>query len=69
MLPGGDEALVFVDAVEAGDPEQLSAAEREQLRMQLINQRAQAEFNAYTTAVRQKASVRIPDQVLEPDQF
>ncbi len=66
MLSGGDEAVVFVDAVEPGDPEELPTEERERLRDQLIQQRAQAEFNAYTTTVRENASVTISDWVLEP---
>lgn len=66
MLSGGDEAVVFVDAVEPGDPEELPPEERERLREQLIEQRAQAEFNAYTTTVRENASVTISDWVLEP---
>lgn len=66
MLSNGDGAVVFVSAVEPGSPEQLTTQEREQLRMQLINRHAQAAFNAYVAAVRDNASVRIPDDVLEP---
>lgn len=62
----GDVAIVFLDAVEPGKPEDIPTAQREQLRMQLINQLAQAEFNAYTSTVRQNASVDISDQALDP---
>lgn len=62
----GDVAIVFVNGVEPGQPEDLPTAEREQLRMQLINQHAQAEFNAYTTTVRQNATIDISDQALDP---
>lgn len=62
----GDVAIVFVNAVEPGDPEDMSTTEREQLRMQLINQHAQAEFNGYTSTVRQNATIEIADQALDP---
>lgn len=65
-LSGGDSALVLVYDVEPGQPEDFSVEEREQLREQLADLAAQAELEAYVRDVRARATVRIPDEVLNP---
>jgi peptidyl-prolyl cis-trans isomerase D len=65
-LGNGDEAVILVSAVERGDPERLPVAERDQRLSQLADQAAQQEMIGYAAGVRERASVRVPDEVLEP---
>jgi len=64
---GGDEAVVLFSAVEPGVPEDIADAEREQGRQELVTQMTNAEVNAYAADARRRASVRVPDTVLNPD--
>ena len=65
-LASGDEAVVLLYAVEPGNPESIPRDQREQRRQQLADQAAVAELSAYVGNVRDAATVRIPDAVLEP---
>lgn len=63
----GDRAVVLLSAAEAGVPDNIPSDEREQGQQQLIAQIAQTEIDTYASDVREQASVRIPDDVLEPN--
>jgi peptidyl-prolyl cis-trans isomerase D len=63
---GGDQAVVFFTAVEAGLPEDVVVAEREDLQQQLTEIAVESEVNAYAAGARADASVRVPDEILDP---
>jgi len=63
----GNEAVVLFLAAEAGVPDAIPSEEREQGQQQLTNLSAEAEMQGYAADARQRARVRIPDEVLEPD--
>ena len=62
----GDEAIVLLSAVEAGVPDDISVAEREQGQEDLRTLAAEFEFNSYATDARQRTTVRVPDEILDP---
>ncbi len=66
-LRSGDEAVVVVSGVRPGDPETIPVAERDQRQRLLAEQAAQLEVAGYAANVRDAASVRVPDEVLNPD--
>ena len=66
-LQTGDIAVVMISGVEVGDPEAIAVAERDQRQRLLAEQTAQLEAAAYAANVRDEATVRIPDEVLDPD--
>ena len=68
LLDGG-QAVLIVTGVQAGEPSSMSQAERDQRQQQLADQAARAELTGYAGNVREAASVRIPDSVLEPPVF
>jgi peptidyl-prolyl cis-trans isomerase D len=68
-LANGGQAVVVLTGVKAGEPENLTAEEREQRRQQLANQAARAEITGYAGNLQGSASVRIPDAVLNPPVF
>jgi peptidyl-prolyl cis-trans isomerase D len=65
-LAGGDEAVLALYAVEAGLPEVIPRAARDERQQELSRQAGATELGAYATAVREAARVRIPDDVLNP---
>lgn len=67
-LGNGDEAVVVFTRVAAGLPEDIPVAEREQGQAELKELAASEEFNTYAADALQRATVRIPDAVLEPQQ-
>lgn len=66
LLAAGDAAVMQVLAAEAGDPETLPRTQLEQGREQRAQQAAAAEMAGYAADVRDSATVRIPDEVLNP---
>ena len=68
-LANGGQAVVVLMGVEAGKPESLTEAEREQRRAQLADQAARAELTGYAGNIRASADVRIPDDLLNPPIF
>lgn len=66
-LTGGDEAVVLLNRVEPGRPEDIPVAEREQQQEQLRQLAAANEINAFATDARATASIRVPDRILDPD--
>jgi peptidyl-prolyl cis-trans isomerase D len=65
-LRNGDDVILILSAVEAGQPESLPVAERDQRQQLLADQAGQIEISGYAGSVRDAASVRIPDEVLNP---
>ena len=68
-LASGGQAVIVMTGVKPGEPESLTAEEREQRRQQLANQAARAELTGYAGNLRAAATVRIPDDVLNPPVF
>jgi peptidyl-prolyl cis-trans isomerase D len=67
-LSTGDQAVLFVAGVKLGTPETLTDTQRDQARQEMAQSVGSAELGAYATTVRDEAKVRVPDQVLEPQQ-
>lgn len=65
-LANGNHAVVVLSNVAAGEPSSMSQADRDQRRTQLADQSARADLTSYRGNVRDAASVRIPDAVLQP---
>jgi peptidyl-prolyl cis-trans isomerase D len=68
-LASGDHAVVVVSNVEPGRAEAIAEADREQQRRQLADRAAGAELGSYASDLRDRATVRIPEEVLEPTVF
>jgi peptidyl-prolyl cis-trans isomerase D len=66
FLAGGDEAVLALYAVAAGQPEAIPREERDQRQRELSEQAGVTELSGYASAVRADASVRIPEEVLNP---
>ena len=62
-----DEAVVLMLDVEPGIPANIPTEEREAGQEELALQAGQIEFNAYARDARQRATVQVPDSVLNPD--
>jgi peptidyl-prolyl cis-trans isomerase D len=65
-LANGSQAVLVLSGLQVGSPESVPQAERDQRRRQLADQSAYAELTSYVAALRDEATVRIPDDVLEP---
>lgn len=65
-LGSGDEAVLVLSAVELGQPGLVPQEERDQRQRELADQAAQTEIFGYAGDVRDRATVRIPDVVLNP---
>jgi peptidyl-prolyl cis-trans isomerase D len=68
-LADGGQAVIVLTGVEAGQPSSMTQTERDQRQEQLAEQSAQAELTGYVGNVRDAASVRIPDDILNPPLF
>lgn len=68
-LANGGQAVIVVTGVEAGQPASMTQTEREQRREQLADQAARAELTGYAGNVRDSATVRIPEEILNPPLF
>ena len=68
-LASGGQAVVILTGVKPGEPDSMTAEEREQRRQQLANQAARAELTGYAGNLRAAATVRIPDEILNPPAF
>ena len=69
FLVGGNQAVFTVFGLRAGDEDSLSLNEQEQLKNQLGQQFATYELTSYVGEVRQQATVRIPETVINPPLF
>jgi len=68
-LANGGQAVIVLTNVEPGEPASMTQAERDQEQQQLADQAARAELTGYVGNVRDTATVRIPDQILNPPLF
>jgi peptidyl-prolyl cis-trans isomerase D len=65
-LASGDQAVMLLSAVEAGSVDTIPREERNLQNTQLAEQASIIELTGYATEVRNDATVRIPDIVLNP---
>ena len=65
-LASGDFAVLLLTNVEPGDVEAVTQEERDAAARQLTDQSAMFELTGYAGEIRDDATVRIPDQVLNP---
>ena len=65
-LANGSHAVLALSNVQAGSPETVTQTERDQRQRQLAEQSAYAELTSYVGTLREQATVRIPDDVLNP---
>jgi len=68
-LANGGQAIIALTGVEPGEPTAMTQDERDQRQRQLADQAARAELTGYVGNVREQASVRIPEEILEPPIF
>ena len=68
-LANGGQAVIVVTGVEAGEPATMTQTERDQRQRQLADQAARADLTGYAGNVRESATVRIPDEILNPPIF
>jgi peptidyl-prolyl cis-trans isomerase D len=66
FLASGDQGVVLLYGVEAGNPDAIAADARDQRRTELARQAVALEMSAYVGNVVADATVRIPEQILEP---
>ncbi len=65
-LASGDFAVLLLTNVEPGDIDAVTEEERDAAARQLTDQAAMFELTGYAGEIRDEATVRIPDQVLNP---
>jgi peptidyl-prolyl cis-trans isomerase D len=65
-LGSGGNAVLTLTNVEAGKPDTVSQTERDERQRQLADRVAYAELTTYIGTLRDEATVRIPDEVLNP---
>jgi peptidyl-prolyl cis-trans isomerase D len=65
-LANGDQAVLVLMGIEAGQAENVPEQEREAALEQLTSQMGLYELSAYATEIRSEASVQIPDLILNP---
>ena len=65
-IASGDYAVLVLSAVEAGNADDIPREERNLQRLQLAEQTTMSEITGYAAEVRNQATVRIPDVVLNP---
>jgi peptidyl-prolyl cis-trans isomerase D len=65
-LANGNQAVIVLSGVMPGEPSSMTQAERDQRQRQLADQSAGAELESYVGNLRAQATVRIPEEILEP---
>ncbi|HEX9875194.1 MAG TPA: SurA N-terminal domain-containing protein [Gammaproteobacteria bacterium] len=65
-LASGDFAVLLLSAVAPGDAETVTEEEREQIARALTDQAGMFELTGYAGEIRDAATVRIPDQIINP---
>jgi hypothetical protein len=61
--------VLVLSSVQPGTPDSVPQTDRDQRQRQLADQSAYAELTGYVGTLREQATVRIPDDVLEPQQY
>jgi peptidyl-prolyl cis-trans isomerase D len=67
-MASGDQAVLALYSAAPGDPETIPLEQRDRQQVQLIQESAVSELTGYAADVRDRASVRIPDAILDPQQ-
>ena len=65
-LVNGDRAVLLLSGVEAGEPEDIAREARDERQRELAEQAAIIELGSYVEGVVDSATVRIPEEVLNP---
>jgi peptidyl-prolyl cis-trans isomerase D len=68
-LANGSHAVLALSSVQPGTPDSIPQGERDQRQRQLADQSAYAELTGYVGTLREQATVRIPEDVIEPQQY
>jgi len=68
-LANGSHAVLALSSVQAGAPDSIPQGERDQRQRQLADQSAYSELTGYVGTLREQATVRIPQDVIEPQQY
>ena len=68
-LANGSHAVLALSNVQAGTPDSIPQGERDQRQRQLADQSANSELTGYVGTLREQATVRIPQDVIEPQQY
>ena len=68
-LASGDQAVATISGLRPGSPDSLTQEERQQQVRQLAEQAAMYELTSYAGQVRDQATVRIPEAILDPPLF
>jgi peptidyl-prolyl cis-trans isomerase D len=68
-LSSGGQAVIVLTGVEPGEPTSMTQDERDQRQQELAIQAARAEMTGYIGTIRDTATVRIPDDILNPPLF
>ena len=68
-LANGSHAVLALSNVQAGAPDSIPQGERDQRQRQLADQSAYSELTGYVGTLREQATVRIPQDVIEPQQY
>jgi hypothetical protein len=65
-MASGDHAVLALYAVAPGDPETIPLGQRDQQQLALTQESGLSDLTGYAADVRARATVRIPDEVLDP---
>ena len=65
-LANGDRAVLLLSGVQGGEPEDIPRELRDERQRELAEQAAGIELAGYVEGVVDNATVRIPDEVLNP---
>jgi peptidyl-prolyl cis-trans isomerase D len=68
-LANGSHAVLVLSNVQAGTPDSIPQAERDQRQRQLADQSAYSELTGYVGTLREQATVKIPQDVIDPQQY
>ena len=67
-MASGDQAVLAIYAVAPGEPESIPLDQRDRQQLGLIQESGISDVTGYAADVRARATVRIPDGVLDPQQ-
>jgi peptidyl-prolyl cis-trans isomerase D len=68
-LANGGHAVLALSNVQPGTPDSIPQSDRDQRQRQLADQSAYSELTGYVGTLREQATVRIPQDVIEPQQY
>jgi peptidyl-prolyl cis-trans isomerase D len=65
-MASGDAAVFVLSAIMPGDPATVPLEARDQQQVELADDAALSEMTSYAADVRDRATIRIPDEILDP---